>query len=203
MVNKNSLSTLEELLLQKNFGELLKKARKRKKLTAEQLGKEISVDRTYISKIENLNHIPSIKVCLKILSTLGMPLTENQGSDDFGKYILKSVSEGPKGNAYLKDFLCQHIQKNLKDDPRAGRIEILLRKIMLKRHDLTKENINKIIKRFIPEHKNNEKLINEVKKNLKKINKLENESNKLANKASKELKNTIKIILSPPKNLKT
>ena len=54
----------------KNIGEFIRSQRKAQKLTAEELAKRIGVDRTYISKIEKHNYLPSYSVLAKIAKTL-------------------------------------------------------------------------------------------------------------------------------------
>ncbi|MFC1510142.1 helix-turn-helix domain-containing protein [Candidatus Omnitrophota bacterium] len=53
-----------------SFGERVRNARKKKKLTAEDLAKKMGVDRTYISKIENKNYFPSSSKIKKLFDSL-------------------------------------------------------------------------------------------------------------------------------------
>lgn len=56
------------------FGEKLTETRKAKKLSQEELGKMINVDKRIISRYENNKTAPSIDVAKKIADTLGVSL---------------------------------------------------------------------------------------------------------------------------------
>ncbi len=57
-----------------NFGLLVRESRKVKKLTAERLATMVGVDRTYLSKIEQHNYLPSSEIAHKISTALKMPV---------------------------------------------------------------------------------------------------------------------------------
>jgi len=56
------------------FGEKLTETRKAKKLSQEELGKRINVDKRIISRYENNKTVPSIDVAKKIADTLTVSL---------------------------------------------------------------------------------------------------------------------------------
>jgi DNA-binding XRE family transcriptional regulator len=63
-------------MVKKGIGKIVRAQRKRLGLTAEKLAKEVGIDRTYISKIENYNLLPSAEVIDKISKALHTNLVE-------------------------------------------------------------------------------------------------------------------------------
>ena len=55
------------------LGDIIRQHRKKLKLTTEALAKMVKVDRSYISKIERYNYVPSYKVYAEIEKALNMP----------------------------------------------------------------------------------------------------------------------------------
>jgi len=71
------------------LGETLKEIRRKKKVTAETLAKKVGVDRTYISKIENTDYLPSYAVLRKIAKELDDPFF-------LELYLIEKLPEGPE-----------------------------------------------------------------------------------------------------------
>src|ERR1035438_9871742 len=57
-------------LAKSDFAVLLKRLREKRELTAEELAEKAKIDRTYISKIENKNYLPSYDIAEKICDIL-------------------------------------------------------------------------------------------------------------------------------------
>lgn len=57
-----------------HLGKEIRKKRKKKNLTQEQLAKKIGVCRNYISDLENDRYIPSLKTLIKICNVLELDI---------------------------------------------------------------------------------------------------------------------------------
>ena len=131
------------------FGTLIKKQRKKLGISAEKLAESIGVDRTYISKIENHNLLPSIQTLHKISSALGgMPELQNvyfrlKLRKDLNKPTLIKPSK-----IFDKDFLRM---RDMLDDY-----------IMNKKGSQTKPFILNLLKRFTPDKATDKKTINSL-----------------------------------------
>ena len=53
-----------------SLGQLIRARRKELGLTTEDLSKKVAINRSYISKIERQNYLPSTKVLIKIVTNL-------------------------------------------------------------------------------------------------------------------------------------
>lgn len=62
--------------LKGSVGKMVKKLREVREFTSEELATEAGVDRTYISKLENKNILPSPDAFIKILVALNPPLQD-------------------------------------------------------------------------------------------------------------------------------
>ena len=134
------------------FGTLIKKQRKKLGISAEKLAKSIGVDRTYISKIENHNLLPSIQTLHKISAELGgMPELQNvyfrlKLRKDLNK---PALIQPPKKNKVIdKEFLQM---RDMLDDY-----------IMNKKGSQTKPFILNLLKRFTPDKATDKKTINSL-----------------------------------------
>lgn len=78
----------------KGFGDLVRLKRKRLGITAEELAEKVGVDRTYISKIENLNIAPALPIYYQICKILSISLKDNL-----------TVKGGKKKEKLLKEIL--------------------------------------------------------------------------------------------------
>lgn len=58
----------------KGFGKNIKKYRKLKRLTQEELGKKLEVTKSYISKVESENTTPKMEFFLKVAELLGVDI---------------------------------------------------------------------------------------------------------------------------------
>lgn len=83
----------------KKMGNRIKSARKKKKITQEQLAEMTGLSNNYISNIERNCSIPSIDTLLKICNSLGI-------TPDF--VLLDSIYIS---NEYLKDEIAQKLNK--------------------------------------------------------------------------------------------
>ena len=57
-------------MINASLGQLIRIRRKKLQLTAEDLANKVGIDRTYISKIENHDFLPSPKVLTKLVAQL-------------------------------------------------------------------------------------------------------------------------------------
>ncbi len=64
-----------EMTLKKEIGERLRKLRKDKGLTQKELSKRITVDYSYIGKIERGEQLPSIKMLIRLSEILSTPIS--------------------------------------------------------------------------------------------------------------------------------
>ncbi len=79
-----------------HFGELLKEARIRARLTQQELAKRVPIHHSYISKMENEDFLPSREKAIKLAETLGI-------SDDEEKYLeFLNAAEDLKGFKLVK-----------------------------------------------------------------------------------------------------
>jgi transcriptional regulator with XRE-family HTH domain len=63
----------KDAILLQPFGALLRHLRKEKKITAEKLADAVNIDRTYISKMEQENYLPSYAIAKKLSEFLESP----------------------------------------------------------------------------------------------------------------------------------
>ena len=147
------------------IGEIIRNQRKKLGLTAEQLAKKIGVDRTYISKIEKHNLLPSFAVISNLRRVLGidncLTLYINQKFPDLYKKFTSSGSE----------LIIPHSSTNLKNIKNKSLLmqEILLWYIRDETETTHKAFALDFLAKYIQSKANNEKAINKIIKYLKKM----------------------------------
>lgn len=63
----------------KGYGDNIKRYRKKKKYTQEELGKKINVTKSYVSKVESEKTTPSLEMLLKISEVLEVDISDLLG----------------------------------------------------------------------------------------------------------------------------
>lgn len=63
-----------KMILKKEIGERLRNLRKEKGLTQKEISKRVSMDYSYIGKIERGEQLPSIKMLIRLSEILSMPI---------------------------------------------------------------------------------------------------------------------------------
>lgn len=71
-----ALLIVQDMVIEKQIGNRIKKIRTEKKLTQEQLAWEADVDRTYMNHVENGRKNISIRSLEKIINALGISISE-------------------------------------------------------------------------------------------------------------------------------
>ena len=94
------------------FGKIILSRRREMGLTAEDLAKRVGVNRTYISKIETHNYLPSLSVMRAIAKCLEAP-------DIFTTYLQRKF---PELEAGYPDFMWTKEAEKYSDNPRFREI---------------------------------------------------------------------------------
>ena len=109
----------------------IKNVRKKWGLTAEELAKTVGIDRTYISKIENSNYLPSYDIIRKLSDALHS--VELMHTYMNAKY--------PNASEYYKKIIntktiCQEILSYIEDE-QSNKSDAEIINLVIKKHQLT------------------------------------------------------------------
>lgn len=162
-----------------HLGSIIKSHRKKLKITTEILAKKVGIDRTYISKIENYNLMPS----WEILVAIGRELKID------GLHTLYLEQKHPEiiydrgGKSYKSTVPIEE------DKTTALRNEIFsfISQTTPKHYSTVKTFITNILNKYNPAEITNEKLIREISLLIKKIAKDYQSYQKLYNEAENEI----------------
>ena len=160
-----------------HLGAIIKAQRKKLKLTAEILAKKAGIDRTYISKIENHNLIPSWEILVAIgrelktnLHTLYFEQKHPEIIYDKGDKSYKEKTPAANGIPGIRNEIFAFISKN---SP--------------KHYSTIKAFVINILAKYKPSETNNDKLITQIVQRLKKITKEYQQYQKLYNESEYEI----------------
>lgn len=102
------------------IGDNIKKIRKEKKLTQQQLAKEMGISRSYLSDVENNRYNPSIKTLISLANKLGVTMPYlTTGKKMIADLDIEERSEGYKRNQEhakkVTELQKERIKENLKE----------------------------------------------------------------------------------------
>lgn len=160
-----------------HLGAIIKTQRKKLKLTAETLAEKAGIDRTYISKIENYNLIPSWEILIAIgrelkinLHTLYFEEKHPEIIYDRGDKSYKEKTHMANGIPGIRNEIFSFISKN---SP--------------KHYSTIKAFVINILSKHKPSEIHNDKLITQIAQRLKKIAKEYQKYQKLYNESEYEI----------------
>lgn len=148
---------MPKIWVKDNCGELVKRLRKEQKLTGEELAKKVGVVRTYISKIEKHNLLPSIAVVRKLAEVLHSNLIVQQYYSekfkDIERQYYKTKFKGISKTKYVSKA------NTPEGDELFTAIENYVFNEEIESH---RDFVIALLKEFKPSEANNEKIIKEM-----------------------------------------
>ena len=171
----------------KPFGEAVRKRRKELNLTAEKLAQKVGVDRTYISKIEKHNLLPSIPIVRKLDKHLKSDFREIYHKNQF-----KKLTESNRRFYYTSAKYLDYVGEETLSD--RDRLFMDLKTTALNSTLWGKDDFLKFLtKKFKVTKANNKKIQKEIKTIFKKIHE---EDIAYWNKFHKHIEKIVKLLES-------
>lgn len=188
IIHVDRISPYGRLYAMKNMslGERIRMRRKEHGLTAEKLAQRVGVDRTYVSKIERHNFLPSLEVFKSIdkILNLGPDFGKQYIQDkypDFGDVLKAAIAEDKAKRPKLYFAKGQEkLVKYLKENSPATYADLTTPAGLININELLKELSGcadthpiavKFVKRYYPSYVDNKAFINKIGDRLKKLKK--------------------------------